>query len=114
MFLILICYYGSRLRDFWYETKKKSKRYAKDNGFEGWNEVAVWQEFKPPFILGKIWTAYIEHVTSERFSLRSQSGVKNRNRQIHGSVTTHTSGSVPFSTHAKRMVRLILMKYIVN
>jgi len=38
----------------------------------------------------------------------------NQNRQIHGSMTMHTGGSVPFNAHAKRMVRLILMKYIVN
>jgi hypothetical protein len=39
------------LHDFWYDTKKKkAKRYARDNGLEGWNEVAVWQEFKPLFI----------------------------------------------------------------
>jgi hypothetical protein len=88
-------------------TKKKAKRYARDNGLEGWNEVAVWREFKPPFILGDIRTAYIEHVISERFSRRSQSSANNRNRQIHGSVTTHTGGSVSFSAHAKRMVRLI-------
>ena len=25
------------------------------NSLEGWNEVAVWQEFKPPFISGEIW-----------------------------------------------------------
>ena len=95
--------------------KKKSKRHARDNSLEGWNQVAVWQEiFKPPFISGEIWTAHIEHVTSERFSRRSQSGADNRNRKIHGSMTTHTGGSVPFSAHAKRMVRLILMIYIVN
>jgi len=97
-----------------YDTKRKSKRHARDNGLEGWNEVAVWQEFKPPFISGEIWTAYIEHMTSERFSWRSQFGADNRNRQIHGSVTTHIGGFVPFSAHAKQMVRLILMKYIVN
>jgi hypothetical protein len=34
-------------------------------------------------------------VMSERFARRSQSGADNRNRQIHGSVTTHTGGSVP-------------------
>jgi hypothetical protein len=102
------------LRDFWYDTQKKSKRHARDNDLEGWNEVAIWQEFKPPFISGEIWTAYIEYVTLERFSRRSQSGADNQNRQIHGSVTTHTDESVPFSAHAKRMVKLILMKYIVN
>jgi hypothetical protein len=75
--------------------KKKAKRYARDNGLEGWNEVAVWWEFKPPFISGDIWMTYIEHVISERFARRSQSGADNRNRQIHGSVTTHTGGSVP-------------------
>jgi hypothetical protein len=88
-------------------TKKKAKRYARDNGLEGWNEVAVWWEFKPSFILRDIWTAYIKHMIFERFSRRSQSGVDNQNRQIHGSVTTHTGGSVSFSAHAKRMVRLI-------
>jgi hypothetical protein len=82
--------------------KKKSKRHARYNGLEGWNEVAVWQEFKPPFISGKIWTTYIEHMTSKRFSRRSQSGADNQNRQIYGSVTTHTGGSVPFSAHAKQ------------
>jgi hypothetical protein len=40
-------------------TQKISKRYARDNGLEGWNEVAVWREFKPPFISGDIWTTYI-------------------------------------------------------
>jgi len=94
--------------------KKKSKRHARDNSLERWNEVAIWQEFKPPFISGGIWTTYIEHVTSELFSRRSQSGADNRNRQIHDSVTTHTGGSVPFSAHAKLMVRLILIKYFVN
>jgi hypothetical protein len=34
--------------------KKKTKRYARDNDLEGWNEVAVWREFKPPFISGDI------------------------------------------------------------
>jgi hypothetical protein len=88
------------LRDFWYDTQKKSKRYARDNGLEGWNEVVVGQEFKPPFISWEIWTTYIEHVTLERFSQHSQSGANNRNRKIHGSVTTHTGGSIPFSAHA--------------
>jgi hypothetical protein len=101
------------LRDFWYDTKKTSQRHARDNNLEGWNEVAVWREFKPPFISGDIWIAYIEHMTSKRFSRRSQSGADNRNRKNHGSVTTHTGGSVPFNAHGKRMVRLILMKYIV-
>ena len=50
---------------------KKQKRYARDNGLEGWNEGAVWREFKLPFILGDIWTTYIEHVTSEWFARRS-------------------------------------------
>jgi hypothetical protein len=95
------------LRDFWYDTKKKAKRYARDNGLEGWNEVVVWREFKPPFISGDIWMQYIEHVMSERFARCSQSGADNRNRQIHGLVTIHTGGSVQFSAHAKRMIRLI-------
>jgi hypothetical protein len=80
---------------------------VRDNGLEGWNEVAVWQEFKLSFISGDIWMQYIEHVMSERFTRRSQSCADNQNRQIHGSVTTHTGGFVPFSAHAKRMVKLI-------
>jgi len=51
--------------------KKKAKRYTRDNGLEGWNEVAVWREFKSPFILRDIWMQYIEHVMSEQFARRS-------------------------------------------
>jgi len=107
MFQNLISRYGSRLRDFWYEAQKKAKKPARDNGLQGWNNVAVWRDFKPIYILTDIWPLYLDHVMSERFTRCSQSGAGNRNRPIHGSVTTHTSGSVPFAAHAKRMVRLI-------
>jgi len=59
---------GSRLYDFWYEAQKKDKKYARDNGLQGWNDVAVWRDFKPPYILEDIWAQYIQHVTSERFT----------------------------------------------
>jgi hypothetical protein len=107
MFQLLISRYGSRLRDFWYESQKKAKKTARDRGLQGWNDMAVWRDFKPIYIPEDIWLHYLEHVTSERFTRRSQSGVGNRNRPIHGSVTTHTGGLVPFAAHAKRMVRLI-------
>jgi hypothetical protein len=32
---------GSRLHDFWYEAQKKAKKYARDNGLQGWNDVAI-------------------------------------------------------------------------
>jgi len=107
MFQHLISRYGSRLRDFWYESQKKAKKPARDRGFQGWNDVAVWRDFKPIYIPEDIWSRYLEHVMFGRFTRRSQSGAGNRNRPIHGSVKTHTGGSVPFATHAKRMVRLI-------
>jgi hypothetical protein len=34
---------------------------------------------------------------------------RNKSRQIHDSVTMHTDSSVPFISHAKRMVRFILI-----
>jgi len=114
MFQNLISRYGSRLRDFWYEAQKKAKKTVRDNGLQGWNYVAVWRDFKPIYIPADIWPFYLEHVTSEWFTRRSQSGAGNRNRPIHGSVTTHTGGSVPFAAHVERMVRLIKMKYIVK
>jgi len=43
---------------------------------------------------------------SKRFT-RSQSSTDNWNRQIHGSLTMHTSGSVPFTAYTKQMVILI-------
>jgi hypothetical protein len=79
----------------------------RDRGFQGWNDMTVWKDFKPLHIPEDIWPQYIEHVTSERFIRRSQSGVGNQSRQIHGSLTTHTDCSVPFAAHAKQMVRLI-------
>ena len=87
--------------------KRRQKKTARYRGLQGWNDVAVWRDFKPIYILEDIWPHYLEHVMSERFTRRSQSGAGNRNQPIHGSVTTHTGGSVPFATHAKRMVRLI-------
>jgi hypothetical protein len=94
------------LHDFLYETQKKKKN-TRDNGLQGWNDVAVWRDFKPLHIPADIWLQYIEHVMSERFTRHSQSGAGNRNRPIHGSVTTHTGGSILFAAHAKRMVRLM-------
>jgi hypothetical protein len=87
--------------------KKRQKKTARDNGLQGWNDVTVWRDFKPIYILADIWPLYLEHVTSEQFTRRSQSGAGNRNRPIHGSVTTHTGDFVSFAAHAKQMVRLI-------
>jgi len=87
--------------------KKRQKKNTRDRGLQGWNDVAVWRDFKPIYILKDIWPHYLEHVMSERFTRRSQSGADNWNRPIHGWVTTHTGGSVPFAAHAKRIVRLI-------
>jgi hypothetical protein len=71
--------------------------------------VAVWRNFRPPYIPEDIWQQYIQHVT-----WRSKSGADNQNRQIHGLVTTHIGGSVLFTAHAKQMVILILIKSIIN
>jgi len=84
MFQLLISHYGSRLRDFWYESQKKAKKTARDTGLQSWNDVAVWRDFKPIYIPEDIWSHYLEHVTSERFTRCSQSGASNRNRPIHG------------------------------
>jgi len=89
------------LRDFWYETQKKAKKPARDRGFQGWNDVAIWRDFKLIYIPEDIWPHYLEHMMSERFTQRSQSGAGNRNRPIHGLMTTHTGGSVSFAAHAK-------------
>jgi len=107
MFQNLISRYGSRLRDFWYESQTKAKKPPRDKGLQGWNDVAIWRDFKPTYISIDIWPHYLEHVTSERFTRHSQSGAGNRNQPIHGSMTMHTGGSVLFAAHAKRMVRLI-------
>jgi len=60
------------LRDFWYEAQKKAtKKNARDNGLQGWNNMASWRDFKPLYILGDIWLQYIEHVMFEWFTRRS-------------------------------------------
>jgi hypothetical protein len=79
----------------------------RDKGLQGWNDVAVWRDFKPIYILVDIWPQYLEHVMFEQFTQRSQFDAGNRNQPIHGSVTTHTGGSIPFDAYAKRMLRLI-------
>jgi len=87
--------------------KKRQKKNARDKGLQGWNDMAIWRDFKPIYIPADIWPPYLEHMTSEWFPRCSQSGAGNRNRSIHGLVTTHTGGSVLFAAHAKQMVRLI-------
>jgi len=87
--------------------KKGQNKTARDRGFQGWNDVAVWRDFKPIYILKDIWPHYLEHVTSEGFTRRLESGACNLNQPIHGSVTMHTGGSVLFAAYAKRMIRLI-------
>jgi hypothetical protein len=56
---------GSKLHDFLYEAQKKAKTYARDNGLQGWNDVAFWGDFRLPYILEDIWPLYIQHVTFE-------------------------------------------------
>ena len=58
--------------------KKRQKKNMRYNSLQGWNDVAVWRDFKPLYIPGDIWQQYIEHVMSEQFTRRSQSSVGNR------------------------------------
>jgi hypothetical protein len=92
------------LHDFWYEVQKKAKKYARSNSLQGWNDVVVWRDFRRPYIPEDIWVQYIQHVTSERFTRHSKSDADNQNWKIHGLVTTHNGGSIPFTTHVKWMV----------
>jgi hypothetical protein len=71
MFQNLISRYESRLRDFWYEAQKKTKKTARDKGLQGWNDMAVWMDFNLIYIPENIWPHYLEHVTSEQFIRRS-------------------------------------------
>jgi len=47
---------------------KKDKQNTRDNGLQGWNNMEVWKDFKPIYIPTDIWSQYLEHVTSERFT----------------------------------------------
>jgi hypothetical protein len=68
---MIIFHYRSRLRDFWYEAQKKAKTNARDNDFQGWNDVAVWKDFKQLYIPRDIWLQYVEHMISDQFTRRS-------------------------------------------
>ena len=50
------------MRDFWYEAQKRAKKTARDRGFQDWNDVAVWRDFKPIYIPEDIRPHYLEHV----------------------------------------------------
>jgi hypothetical protein len=39
------------LRDLWYKTKKKAKKYSKEIEFLGWKKVVVWKDFRPMYVL---------------------------------------------------------------
>jgi hypothetical protein len=40
---------------------------VKKSDLPGWNNVAVWKDFRPSYISDTIWAEYIQHVTSVRF-----------------------------------------------
>jgi len=42
-----------------------------------------------------------------------QFGAKNRNNEIHGSITIHTDESILFVSHAKQLVCFYYMKMVV-
>jgi hypothetical protein len=42
----------------------KKIKYAKDKGFPCWENMAMWKNFKPPYITKDIWDAYLQYVTS--------------------------------------------------
>jgi len=59
------------LHDFWYEAQKRAKKPARDRGFQGWNDVAVWRDNDVAVWRDNdvaVWSHYLEHVTCERFT----------------------------------------------
>jgi hypothetical protein len=76
----------------------------KERELLGWNDVIFWKDFRPSYISEDVWVEYIQHVMSARFTRRSQSDTDNQNRRVHGYITKHTSGSVLFILHAKRII----------
>jgi hypothetical protein len=65
---------------------------------------ALMKDFKLSYVSKVVWAEYIQQVTSVRFTRESQSSSDKQNPRVHGSVTTHTSSSILFLSHAKRMV----------
>jgi hypothetical protein len=61
------------------------------------------------YVLEAVWAEYIQYMTFTCLTQRSQSGMDNHNRRVHGLITTHTGGSVSFISHAKRMVGFFLL-----
>jgi hypothetical protein len=68
------------------------------------------EDFRPSHVLKSIWDIYIQHMMSGHFLQQSQSDLKNRAKEIHGFITTHTNGSILFVLHAKRMVKLCFIR----
>ena len=62
---------------FGMKQKQKQNKKARDNGLQGWNNVAVWTDFKLIYILTYILQQYLEHITSEWFTRCSQPGAGN-------------------------------------
>ena len=98
-----------RLRDFWYEVQKKSqKNIQKKESFQAgrtWWFGRMSDYRMSRRLYGR--NIYIEHAMSKHFVGQSQSGVENPNKHVHDFVTTHTSDSIPFFLHSKRMVRFL-------
>jgi hypothetical protein len=91
---------------------KRKQKHIRESELQAWNNMAVWKDFKPPYISEAVWIKYIQHVTFTCFTWRSKSGAQNHHQRVHGSVTTHKDGSVLFVSHAKWVIRFFLITSI--
>jgi len=64
--------------------------------------MTVWRDFKHMQFTEGIWDAYLQHVMLEHFLRWSKSGLENRTKEIHGSITTHTGRSILFISHVRK------------
>jgi hypothetical protein len=53
-----------KLRDFWYERKRKAKTYTIENELLAWNDMVVWKDFRLSYISETVWVDYTQHVMS--------------------------------------------------
>lgn len=47
--------------------EKKSKKYTKDKGLLGWEDMTMWRDFQPLHVLEGISDAYIHYMMSKSF-----------------------------------------------
>lgn len=80
-----------------------ARNYAKRKA--NTDDISRTNGFGPPWISPDVWNQLIsEHWVTEKWRRKSEVARQNRKKEVDSDVTRHTSGSISFVAHRRKLV----------